>query len=579
MDTAADRLAARFLAGAHREVVAALSAVSPELAGTTAERIGSALRHDAAANWNVFPRERTWVHHQRALLELARLPGVDQAALAAALTEAISLQRISGWGSPLDPDVFAWMLRCVPAQVHAAANDQWRNGHRFLRSALWSLPGADSRAWMLQLWQADPDGAAIIFSARGLYEDMRRGYMRAVWDDEEWNARVHLLCDARFARAPLYIDEHLPAAASAAQVRFACTYATAASDWLVRIVAANLRRYRTGDPLADVALVWWDVPDEQIDVLRTLLELAGAAGARDALVDAAHATGAIDAERTALLRAPIPRPAWMDGEVPWEIDQQIAAGEVHLPDGRFAAADPYWAFEGVAFEAQVPPGRYPVTLTTATHPLHGRAFAVADLSIDPETSPRHWERIGRRPDPPEFGYGVQVGVGSFGAVDALTRAEIHDLAPDDLLGAEAGHAEIDAGELGSIAMFTVRMNHQICRTWIGRSPTGEIVRCVSDLGILHIDPETNPHEPLKPGPPPTKPTFELPLTETERDTGIARNRRYRALDQPADTVTVLEIRDAEHSWLGVPSVWYRRDSDRAGELLPVDEFNRRHSPI
>ena len=422
--------------------------------------------------------------------------GIDEAALAAALAEAVSWQRIDGGGSPLDRRTCsAWTVRFflaarVPAQVHAAANDQWRNGHRFLRSALWSLPGADSRAWMLRLWQADPDGAAIVFSARGLYEDMRRGYMRAVWDDEEWNARVHLLCDAQFARAPLYIDEQLPAATGAAQVRFACTYATADSR------PPRSRRRREPPPLpnwqpvADVALVWWDVPDEQIDVLRALLELAGAAGARGALVDAAHATGAIDAERTALLRAPIPRPAWMDGEVPWEIDQQIAAGEVHLPDGRLAAADPYWAFEGVAFEAQVHPGRYPVTLTTATHPLLGRACAIADLAIDPETSPRRWERIGRRPDPSEFGYGVEVGIGSFGAVDALTRAEIHDLAPDDLLGADAGHAEIDAGELGSIVLFTVRMNHQICRTWIGRGPTGEIVRCVSDLGILHIDPET-----------------------------------------------------------------------------------------
>ena len=158
-----------------REVLAALSAVSSELVGATAERIGSALQHDAATNWNVFPRERTWVHHQRALLELARLPGVDEAPLAAALVEAISWQRIDGGGSPLDPDVFAWMLRCVPAQVHTAANDQWRNGHRFLRAALWSLPGADSRVWMLRLWQTHPDGAAIVFSARGLYENRRRG--------------------------------------------------------------------------------------------------------------------------------------------------------------------------------------------------------------------------------------------------------------------------------------------------------------------------------------------------------------------------------------------------------------------
>jgi hypothetical protein len=44
-------------------------------------------------------------------------------------------------------------------------------------------------------------------------------------------------------------------------------------------------------------------------------------------------------------------------------------------------------------------------------------------------------------------------------------------------------------------------------------------------------------------------------------------------------VTVLEARDAERSWLGVPSVWYRRDVDHAGKLLPINEFTRRRSPI
>jgi hypothetical protein len=284
----------------------------------------------------------------------------------------------------------------------------------------------------------------------------------------------------------------------------------------------------------------------------------------------------IDAGRAAFLRAEMPRPAWMDGDVPWEVDHVLDAGTVHVPDGRLAAADPYWAFEGVPFVTDVPPGRYPVRLTIAIHPLYGRACATAELVIDDATEPGHWERLGRREASDEFGYRVEVGVGSFGAAGALTDSSFHERAPADFAGASVSHAQVDAGDLGSIVMFHVAPQHQLCRTWAGRVPGGAISRIISDLGILHVDPEAHPDDPLRPGPPPPEPVYERVMSEPERQAGVARGARYRAADGASgETVTVLEVMLPEHCWLRTLAVSYRWDSTRVGDVLPATEFRRR----
>lgn len=569
MENDPDDLVAQFLRGEHAEALSSLASAGPHCTREAVQRIGEALRQDAADHWNLCPRERTWVDHQRAVVTLSELPGAHAAALAEALVDACCWQRVDGKGSPLEPDVFAWMMRWAARRVYDAADDECSTGFRFLRSGLWSFPDPDARGWMVEWFRSNPT------TARFRYDDMRVGWLRSVWDDEEWNRRVHLLCDAKLPTAPFRIDAGLPATTSAAQVRLACTYAESSTDHLLRSVATNLRRYRSGDAASDVDLAWWDAEGNEAELLRVLLEAAGPAGSRAPLVEAARLAGVVDADRAAFLAAAMPRPAWMDDDVPWEVDQVVNAGFAHLPDGRLSAADPYWAFEGVPFVADVAPGRYPVRLTNAIHPLYGRACAVAELVVDSGTPVRHWERLGVRRDGDEFGYRVEVGVGSFGASSALTDAPFHDLAPADFPGGRASYAEVDAEELGSIVMFHVLPQHQLCRTWAGRAADDRIVHVVSDLGILHVNPEAHTDDPLRPGPPPAEPSYERMMNQPEREAGVASGERYRARDGASgDTVTVLEVMLPEHCWLRTLSVWFRWDGSRAGDVLPAEEFRR-----
>ncbi len=564
---AARELADRFLRGDHDAALEALAALGADAAAPAAELVGRALRADAATHWNVFPRERTWAEHQLAVVQLAALPGVDEPALAGALVDACAMQRIDGKGSPLRPDVFAWMMRLVPDRVYAAAEVELPASTRFLRAALWTFPDARAREWMVGQFRTNAIGA------RFAYDDMRVGWKRSSWDAEEWSTRVHLLCDAGLQVPPFSVDPGLPPGTSAAQVRLACTYASSAADRLLRAVAANVRRYRSGDPARDAALVWWEVDELQSELLRVLLEAAGPPGARRPLVDAAEAAGRLGATTAAFLAADVPRPAWMDGDVPWEVDEVVDAGYVEVPDGRLSAADPYWAFEGVPFVLEVPPGRHPVRLTMAIHPLAGRACAVAELVIDEAAEVGAWERLGARDE--EFGYRVEVGVGCFGAARALTEAPFHELAPPDFAAETAAYMPVDTEELGSIVMFTVAPQHQLCRTWAARSPAGDVTRVISDLGLLHVDPAAHPDEPLRAGPPPPEPDHEMVLSVPEQQAGVARGQRFRAA---GGTVTVLEVTLPDIAWPGTLAVWFRWDATRTGDVLSAAEFRERFAP-
>jgi hypothetical protein len=108
------------------------------------------------------------------------------------------------------------------------------------------------------------------------------------------------------------------------------------------------------------------------------------------------------------------------------------------------------------------------------------------------------------------------------------------------------------------------------------------VRVLTDLGLLGLDPEIDPTQPLRaygPSPahdPPPGP-IELPPQHPEVSTGIRAMSRWipreGAVGEPG-AVTVLEVRAAEHSWLNDCSVWYRR-ADNSGRLATVGEFKRR----
>jgi hypothetical protein len=347
---------------------------------------------------------------------------------------------------------------------------------------------------------------------------------------------------------------------------------------LLRTVAGNVRSYRSGDPAEDIDLVFWVVPDAALELLRGLLEVAGEAGTRAPLVRAAAAAGLIDARRAGVLSAPIDRPSWMDGPVPWLVEEVVDAGIVRVPDGRLSAADPYWAFEGVPFELEVPAGSYPVRVTLAAHPLVGRGCAVAELVLAEESETR-WERLGERPRPHEFGYRVEVGVGSFGPVVALTE-RFHDCAPPGFPGRETLHAEVDTGKDGSIVMFSVLPQHQLCRTWLGRTTDGVPARIVSDLGLLHLDPEANPDAPMTPGDPPSEPLYEHVPHPLETQTGVTFGKPYRSVNEEiTETVTVLDISPSDFSWLHTDAVWFRWDRRRIGDVLPAVDFRARFAPI
>jgi hypothetical protein len=578
MVASAPALADLFLRGAHGVVLGELHSAQEELTREVARLVGTGIRDDAVEHWNVCPRERTWVDHQAALLALARLPGVDQPELAAALTDAVTWQRIDGTGSPLEPEVFAWMMEWAPDSVYEGCEQQTSTGHRFLEAALWSHTGERAIAWMVDRYRTDPIGA------RFDYDHMRVGWMRSTWSPEQWNTRAHALCDAKLAENPFpHLNDGLPPATSAAQVRVVCTYAKSPTDWALRTTAERVRGYASGDARKDVGLFWWDLSGTTTELLRWVLELSGPPGARAELAEAAFAEGLVDAPTRDFLAAEMPRPSWADGEVAWEVDEIVDAGSVVLPDGHLCANDPYWAFEGWQVEIDLPPGAYPVRVFKAIHPLFGRQCVAADVVVDPDLETVRWERAGVRESPkPEFGYRVEVGVGSFAAATALTDAPFHELAPEDFVVNRAAHAVVDAGELGSIVMFTVGPQHQLCRTWVGYAEDGRIARVLSDLGLIHLNPELHPSEPMRPGSPWDESVGPFPPGEAYRRAGVVRNTQWEAgsrggLDD--GTVTVLEVLSPEHNWLRTLAVWYRWDDSRAGNLLPADEFKRRFESL
>jgi hypothetical protein len=118
-----ERFAQRFLDGEHDAVLDSLGEPGDEFSRETASRIAAALRRDALAHWNVWPRARTWADHQGAVMDLARRPGVDARGLAEALIDACLWQRIDGYGSPLEPATFEWMMRVAHDRIHELLRD------------------------------------------------------------------------------------------------------------------------------------------------------------------------------------------------------------------------------------------------------------------------------------------------------------------------------------------------------------------------------------------------------------------------------------------------------------------------
>jgi hypothetical protein len=137
------------------------------------------------------------------------------------------------------------------------------------------------------------------------------------------------------------------------------------------------------------------------------------------------------------------------------------------------------------FVISVAPGEYPVRVAVAAHPVYGRGNGAAELLIEADAEPDRWELV-ETTHPSASGYVVEVGVGSFGSEEALDSGVVPLLSDDIDYRTEV--REIDRGDVGSLVMFAVVPQHQDCRTWAGLTSDGRVVRLLTDLGLLELDP-------------------------------------------------------------------------------------------
>lgn len=592
MEHSAESVARMFLKGRYDDALDACVSDSG-LAARAAERIGTLLAAGAREQ-NVPLRPPTWIDHQGAILRLARVDGVDQARLAESMVDAVTWERVFGVGSPLDPETFAWLMTWAPEAVYDAAGDSDYDssrpiGARFLSYGLWTHPGARAREWMLARVRREET------AARFRFEDMCIGRMRSVWSPGEWALRLHMLADAKLDGLTSWAIPHPPAPreSAVAQVHFACTYAPEVSHGVARSAIDNLRAYRSGVPEDDAELFWWDVTDVQAELLRQLIELSGEPRQREPLVSHAVATGMVRPDLEQFLSAPVPRPAWVDGDVSWELDAVYDAGHVDLPEGALSGTDPFGEPGPPPYVVALDPGRYRVRVVTAIHALMHRECAAAEVLVDPEAAVSRWEPV-ELLRPEEGGYMTEVGSACFGAVGALPRPESEIFFVGEVLetdepypiGSCARFGQIDVQEHGSVVAFTVGPQHQVCRTWVGRGSDGRVARVVTDLGLFGLDLEADPALPWETdgwtGRPQKRARKRVPeerrrIVPAWGGCGIARGDVWRpAAGAEADrTVTVLEVLATEQCWLGSTSIWYRWDESRIGELAAIDEFFER----
>ena len=144
----------------------------------------------------------------------------------------------------------------------------------------------------------------------------------STWTPADWITWLDALSDGETppeASAITLLDEEQPPPieASPALVRYACARLEPDSDLgLIRRAAGIVQRHRTGDPVTDTRLFWWEArTPEQLKILRWMLELSGPAGAREELVSAAQLCGLVGPQVTMYLSAPVRRPPWADGDV------------------------------------------------------------------------------------------------------------------------------------------------------------------------------------------------------------------------------------------------------------------------
>jgi len=367
---------------------------------------------------------------------------------------------------------------------------------RWLQEHVWQIPGPEGARWLRTLTEADD------IRAQFLYQDMRSGTV-PMWADDDWPDRLDALAQLPAEPRPGIIAMlammTVPRVAGPALVRLLMAHGVDERDWLVEQSAANLRGLRRPDPAEDVELVDWDARRSRPELFRWVLELMGEPGDRSLLVAAAVRAGAVSAPEGEWLGAPFDRPAWADGEVPWEVDAVVMAGEVILPSGRLTGGDPWCAPGDVRWIIVAPPGRYPVHVVVGIHPLEGRDCAALHLVLDPTAEVERWVLV-----PVELvlvpdgiigspGYTVEAGVAGLGAFEVYEGVSVFDSEHADFPGtAPPAWRVLNGGPAGTTVFCTVGPQHQECRTWLGTTASGIPAAVVTDLGLLGIDPESEP---------------------------------------------------------------------------------------
>jgi Protein of unknown function (DUF4241) len=194
------------------------------------------------------------------------------------------------------------------------------------------------------------------------------------------------------------------------------------------------------------------------------------------------------------------------------------AGRLHLATGRLVACDPFSASslaqDTAAFTVTVPPGRYPVTLSSARIdrptdpeiPAGLSLVAAARLTIRQEAVTR-WE-LALRPgqDPAElppggfwafYGFGVHSGAGAFLDLSALAELsrlgepgpevwqhrELEQVKPG-LLADQMVDLVVDRAADLNVVIFLCAMGDGGYPVWIGRTAAGEPACFIADLELL-----------------------------------------------------------------------------------------------
>lgn len=452
--------------------------------------VGEAVYEDPPCASHPPASGESWVDLQPLVVAAASQGPASPEPLAHALLEAVLHSPAFGPQNRLTAEAFAFMLAAVPEELAISIRTSADpfGGQRWLQEHVWQIPGPDGARWLRTLAEADD------VRANFLYQDMRSGRV-AMWVDEDWPDRLDALVRLPAKPRPGIITMlpiiPVPRVAGPALVRLLMAHGVDERDWLVRQSAANLRGLRRPDPADDVELVDWDQCRSRPELFRWVLELMGEPGDRSGLVTAAVRAGAVSAREADWLAAPVDRPAWADGEVPWEVDAVVMAGEVIVPSGRLTGDDPWSMVGGLPWTIMVPPGRYPVHVIIGVHPLAGRECAALHLVIDPTAVVERWALVpdGRFAGKP--GYDVEVGVAGLGALEAY--GGVFESEHADFPGtASPAWRILDGGPAGTAVLCTVGPQHQTCRTWLGTTGSGGPAAVVTDLGLLGIDLETEP---------------------------------------------------------------------------------------